>query len=275
MRRQQLASVHGDICGSKRLDFGITEDSDSEGSSEARTALEAWSIIPNTFADDVFQHFMITPIPVSQQQIAKLVKISPQDYLEVASVIDSLSIRERDAILGGVLDMRHSRSLDSTIRLISTQDWKGSCDLFGKVTGRKFRLVIERQVKIPKRAPTGMKARGTREAAKKAQHYYSDSSSPTYDSFSDVDDVRDSVGYKHDASPSPPPRDNRRRRAHARRVHVPEPPSEFQYRERKRPVSDNDRKRRQEIEEAHRRDNDERYQNEDGVYGASTGIRTR
>lgn len=237
MKRQQLASVHDDIGGSKGLDFGITEESDSEGSSEAQTALEAWSVTPNTFADDAFQHFKIQPVPVSQQQIADLLKISPQDCLEVASVIDSLSIREQDAILGEVLDMRHSRSVDSTIRSISAKTWTGSHDLFGKVTGRKFTLVIERQVKSSKITRAGKQIRGDRESLKKAQDYF------PYTGSSDSDYIRERIAYRRHASISPPPRDHRRRSG--TRHHAPPIASH----ERKRPISDNVRKRKQESKE--------------------------
>ena len=151
MRRQQLVSVKGDNYGSKGLSIAQTVDSDSEESPNARVVLEAWSVIPNTFHDSVFNHLKKTQIPVSQQQMANLLTNSPQDVLEVASIIDSLSMPERRVILGHILDENRSEFEGSTIRSISSHSWVGTHELFGKVTGRKFQLVIERHIRKEKR----------------------------------------------------------------------------------------------------------------------------
>ena len=156
LRRQQLASSHVENGGYKGLDAGGAEDSnsDSEDSSKIATALEAWSVIPNTFSDDTFRHFSITRIPVPQHQIAKSL---PQDVDKVASMIDSLSPPEQEAILERVLDGELSGPNRCSIRSITDQSWTGSHDLFGKVSGRKFNVIIERKVEIGESSRTRMR----------------------------------------------------------------------------------------------------------------------
>ncbi len=237
MRRQQLASADGDQGGYKGLDVGETEDSDSGNSSKTRTALEAWSVTPNTFSDEGFQHFLITQIPVSQQQIGNILRSSPQDFREIASMIDGFSHPEREAVFGEVLGMRHYRADDSTIRSISSQSWTGSHDLFGKVSGRKFKVVIERRSRISKFSRTNIRHRAFvhRERADvhlkpEAHHYSSNSNISVHDSFSDSDNIHET--------------EECRRHRHRRRR-----PSAF---ERRRPVSDDNPRRKQEIEEKER-----------------------
>ena len=187
MRRQQLSSLHAETGGYKGLDAGGAEhsDYDSEGSSKSNTALEAWSVIPNTFSDDKFQHFSITPVPVPQQQIAKL---PPQDVDVVASMIDSLSPPEQEAIVGGVLDRRLFGPDRCSIRRITTQSWTGSHDLFGKVSGRKFNVIIERKVKTSRSSRTKLRQGPHREERSRVhmRTNSSDSNSPMYDSFSEL-----------------------------------------------------------------------------------------
>ena len=193
MRRQQLASLHTEKGGYKGLDAGGAEhsDYDSEDSPKSNTALEVWSVIPNTISDDTFRQFSITPVPVTQQQIAKL---PPQDVDEVASMIDSLSPPEREAILGGVLDRRLVGPDRCSILSIIAQSWTGSHNLFGKVSGRKFNVMIERKVETSKSSRTRMR-RGSRSycgenswgerSEIQVPINSSDSNPPTYDSFSD------------------------------------------------------------------------------------------
>lgn len=186
MERQQQASMHVENSGYKGLDAGEANDADtdSEDSSKTNTALEAWSIIPNTFSDESFQHFSITPVPVSQQQIAKL---PLQDVKQVASIIDSLSPPEQEAILGGVLDRRLVGPDRRSIRSINSQSWTGSHDLFGKVSGRKFNVITERKVEKSRSSRTKLRQEPHREE----RHRYCmrtnspDSNPPMYDSFSD------------------------------------------------------------------------------------------
>ena len=204
--RQQLASPQGNKGGYQVLDASDTEESDCKVSSKVRTILEAWSVTPNTFSDDAFQHFLITPIPVSQQQITRLLETSPQDIREVASMIDSLSVPERDVILGRLLDMSTFRPDDSTIRSISSQIWTGSHDLFGKVSGRKFRLIIERQVRLSKSSQTNKERRSER---KRHTHYYDDSIS---DSFSESDAIYETEAYRRRSSSQQPQWERRRGR---------------------------------------------------------------
>ena len=209
MRRQQLASSHVGNGGYKGLDAGgagdSDSDSDSEDSSKFFTALEAWSVAPSTFSDDTFRHFSITPVPVSQQQIAKSVS---QDVDEVASMIDSLSPPEQEAILE---DRRLFGSDGCSIRSITAQSWTGSHDLFGKVSGRKFNVIIERKVEIPKYSRTKMKPVSRKEAgARRFIPNSSDSRFARHDSFSDDDAFQD-----RGSSPSPPSRVHRRR-SHAK-----------------------------------------------------------
>ena len=186
MRRQQLASLNTERDGYKGLDAGGAEhsDYDSEDSSKFNTALEAWSVIPNTFSDDRFQRFSITPVPVPQQQIANL---PPQGVDEVASMIDSLSPPEQEAILGGVLDRRLFGPDRCSIRSITRQSWTGSHDLFGKVSGRKFNVIIERKVKTSNCSRTKMGQEPHREERSRVhmRTSSSDFDPPMYDSFSD------------------------------------------------------------------------------------------
>ena len=257
MERQQQASLHVENSGYKGLDAGDANDSDtdSEDSSKSSTALEAWSVIPNTFSDDTFRHFSITPVPVSQQQIAKLL---PQDVDDVARMIDSLSPPEREAILGGVLDRRLFGPDRCSIRSITAQSWTGSHDLFGKVSGRKFNVIIERKVKTSKSSRTKMRYEAHREARPRPRmhHKSSDPNPPMYDSFSDVDAIQDPI-YTRGSSPSPPPRGHRRRRPAAAHPGTPSeghsdqaaPPPEFN---RRRPTSDGESERRQAFAEKKR-----------------------
>ena len=186
MGRQQLASSHVENGGIKGLDAGATEDSDSdsEDSSKSYTALEAWSVTPNTVSDDTFRKFTITPVPVPQQQIAKL---PPQDVDDVASMIDSLSPPEQEAILGGVLDRKLFGLDRCSIRSITTQSWTGAHDLFGRVNGRKFNVMIERKVDISKssRTRTRLEPHGEPQPRVDMRTNSSDSNPPMYDSFSD------------------------------------------------------------------------------------------
>lgn len=239
--RQQLASPQGNEGGYQVLDASDTEESDSKVSSKVRTILEAWSVTPNTFSDDAFQHFLITPIPVSQQQITKLLETSPQDIREVASMIDSLSVPERDVILGRLLDMSTFRPDDSTIRSISSQIWTGSHDLFGKVSGRKFRLIIERQVRLSKSSQTYKERRSER---KRHTLYYDDSDASKSDSFSESDAIYETEAYRRRSSSQQPQREHRRRR--------PAPAPERQSFAERRQFSDYDWEWKQEVEEKER-----------------------
>ena len=243
MRRQQLASLHAENSGYKGLDAGGAEhsDSDSEDSSKIYTALEAWSVIPNTFSDDTFRHFSITPVPVPQQQIAKL---PPQDVNEVASMIDSLSPPEQEAILEGVLDRKLFGPDRCSIRSITAQSWTGSHDLFGKVSGRKFNVMIERKVEFLKFPRTQKDLGAPMEARPRGRkHNSSDSNPPRYDSFSGVEAVQDT----HGSSPSPPSREHRRRRPVAA-----DPGTPSGRHKRRRPTSDGDWERRQAFVEEER-----------------------
>ena len=221
MRRQQLASLPATNGGYKGLDAGGNEesDSDSEDSSKIYTALEAWSVVPNTFSDDTFRHFSITPVPVTQQQIAKSL---PHNLDEVALMIDSLSPPEQEAILGGVLDRKLFGPDRCSIRSITAQSWTGSHDLFGKVSGRKFNVIIERRVDFSKFSRTKMRQGAYREAHPRIHMDLnsSNSNSPIYDSFSDLEAVQDPK-YTYGSSPSPPSREDRTR-AHRRRLRAAE-----------------------------------------------------
>lgn len=239
--RQQLASPQGNKGGYQVLDTSDTEESDSKVSSKVRTILEAWSVTPNTFSDDAFQHFLITPIPVSQQQITRLLETSPQDIREVASMIDSLSVPERDVILGRLLDMSTFRPDDSTIRSISSQIWTGSHDLFGKVSGRKFRLIIERQVRPSKSSQTNKERRSGR---KRHTLFWEDSHFLKSDSFSESDAMYETEAYRRRSSSQQPQREHRRRR--------PAPAPERQPFSERRQFSDYDWEWKQEVEEKER-----------------------
>lgn len=239
--RQQLASLHGKIGGYQVLDASDTEESDSKVSPKVCTILEAWSVTPNTFSDDAFQHFLITPIPVSQQQITKLLETSPQDIREVASMIDSLSVPERDVILGKLLDMSTFRPDDSTIRSISSQSWTGSHDLFGKVSGRKFRLIIERQVRPSKSSQTNKERRS---GLKRHILHSEDSDASRSDSFSGSDAIYETEAYRRRSSSQQPQREHRRRR--------PAPAPERQPFAERKQFSDYDWEWKQGVEEKER-----------------------
>ena len=172
MRRQQKASLPGDEGGYKVQDIVVIEDSDSEDISSSRTILEAWSVTPNVFLNNAFEHILVTPIPISQQEIAKSLRTSPQDFCEIASMIDSLSIPERDAILEEVLCMRYSE--DTIIRSISSQLWTGSHDLFGKVNARKFKVIVERRVRVSRSSGADLRSRRS-----PRRHIYTYTSSPS------------------------------------------------------------------------------------------------
>lgn len=241
MRRQQLASSDGDKGGIKALDAGDAEDSDSGDSSEIRTALEAWFVTPNTLPDSASRHFYITPIPVSQQQMAQSLKTSPQDFDKVASIMDSLSPPEWDAI-HELLRMGQSPPNGSSVRSISSQSWTGSHDVFGKVVGRKFKLIIERRVRIFNSARTkmGYMAQNTPEL----YHHHSRSHPTMYDRVSDVDPIHETKAYRNLSRLSTPLREERaRRRASASPVSPPESSGLS---------SDEDWKREQELEEKKR-----------------------
>ena len=221
MRRQQLASAYGDGCDYKGLDARDIEESDSTDSSEVPMVLEAWSVTPNTSSDGAIQHFLITPIRIPQERIAKVLKTSPQEFDEITSLIDSLSLSERDAILGKVLGMRRSHHSDSTIRSIFSQSWTGSHDLFGKVTGRKFSLIIERRARTSKSSQINMEHKTSRSKHKRryeipqAHHYHSDSDPSLYDNFSDSDGMQKTEAHTHErrrpARAAPVPSFQRRR----------------------------------------------------------------
>ncbi len=270
MRRQQVNSAYGGGGGSKGLDANESEDSDSGDTSKAQMVLEAWSVTPNTSSEGVFENFLITPMPLSQQQIAKELHTSPHSLREITSMVDSLSSPERDAVLGRVLgsDGRTFHSDDSTIQSISSQSWTGSHDLFGKVTSRKFRLIIERRVGISKSSPGNIRHRSPAAMHKHGHemhsenHYAPDSNSPTYYSFSDSDDIHETEAYTHESSHPPGFRGHARRRPAKAPQH---PSASF---ERRRPFSekereqDTDKKRRKEHrakrkETGHRRERTE------------------
>ena len=240
MRRQQLGSLDRDKGGVKALDARDNEDSDSGDPSEVRTALEAWYVTPNTLPDSAFRHFYITPIPVSQQQ---LIKISPQDFREVTSIIDSLSPPEWDAILE-ILGMRHPHSNESSIRSISSQSWTGFHDIFGKVVGRKFKLIIERRVGISKSNHTERVHMTARQAGNIPQvhRHHSDSNTNMYDSLSDDGTICPIPSVP--SIPSPPSVEHRMRHQ------APAPP--MSPHERRRPLSVDESKRVQELEEKKR-----------------------
>ena len=248
MSRQQVTSAYGGGGGSKGLDATESEDSDSGDTSKVRMVLEAWSVTPNTSSDGMFEHFLITPLLLSQQQIAKALNTSPHSLREIASMVDSLSSPERDAILGRVLgsDGRTFHSDGSTIRSISSQSWTGSHDLFGKVTSRKFKLIIERRVGISKSSRSNIRHRSPaamhkhRHEMHSEDHYAADSNSPTEFSFSDSDDIHETEAYTHGSRGHAPRRPGQ--------AHPPPPPS-F---ERRRPFSEKERK--QDIDKRRRKE---------------------
>ena len=255
MKRQQFTSAYGGA-GGHRAPVAIeseASDSESRDSSEIQMILEAWSATPNTLSDGAFENFLLTPIPVSQQQIAKALNTSPQTLREIASTVDSLSSPERDAILGRVLGNCRSTfySDDSTIRSISSQSWTGSHDLFGKVTSRKFTLVIERRVGIPKSSRSNIRniSTGSIHGHRKMDTEYRhvpDSNSPIYDSFSDSDGIHEKRTYGHVSDHPPAFKMHRRRRP----AQAPPMPS-F---ERRRPFSEKERK--QDVDEARRKEHE-------------------
>ena len=234
MGRQQQASSHVGNGGYKGLDAGGTEDSDSDSDSETPskiyTALEAWSVVPNTVSDETFRRFSITPVPVPQQQIAK---VPTQDVDGVALMIDSLSPPEQEAILGGVLGGRLLGPDKCSILSITAQSWKGSHDLFGKVSGRKFNVIIERRVessKSPRIKRLRIKTRHGphREAQPRTRmHTISpESGPPIYDSFSDVDCIQD-PDYTRGSSHSP--RSSKRDRRRPGATHPGTPSGRYTY----------------------------------------------
>ena len=208
MRRQQLAPTPGGGGGDKGLEASDsdTENSDSSGRAEVEMVLEAWSVTPNTLPDSVLQHLLVTPIPVSQQQIEKILRTSPQDLHEISSIIDSLSSPERDIILGKVLRNNTFYPDDSTIRSISCENWTGSHVLFGKVTSRKFKLIIERRVEKPRSS----RAHKNQMVGKVFSHgpgiAMRKHHSPSYHSYSDSDEIHDTNRYTHDPRLSPSPK---------------------------------------------------------------------
>ena len=194
--RQQQALAYGGGGSNKGLEAGDVEDSDSGEFSEVRTVLKAWSVTPNTSSTEAFRHLLITPIPVSQQQIIKLLKTSPQDIREIASIVENLSVPEREAILGGVLGNSRSHLGDLTIRSISHQSWTGSHDLFGRVTGRKFKLVTEREVRKSRSENANMKhqapqAHRARHAIPSQRHHHHGPDSSIYNDFDNSDGTHD------------------------------------------------------------------------------------
>ena len=178
MRRQQLASADGDKGGPKALDVSDTEHSDTEDSSEVRTSLEAWSVIPNTLSDLASQPFRITPIPISQQQIAEPLSTSPQNLYEVASMMDSLSTPELYAIVEEVLNARCLGSDQSSILSITSQSWTGSHDLFGRVSGRKFKVIVERKFGISQSSRRNMQYKTRERQNIDEMHHYHENASP-------------------------------------------------------------------------------------------------
>ncbi len=254
MRRQQVTSADSGGGGSKGLDVSESEDSDSGDNSKVRMVLEAWSVTPNTSSEGVFENFLITPMPLSPQQIANEINTSLHSLREITSMVDSLSSPEREAILGRVLgsDGRTFHSDDPTIRSISSQSWTGSHDLFGKVTSRKFRLIVERQVGISKSSRSNIMHRSraamhsNKHEVHPEEHYAPDSNSPTYYSFSDSDDIHETEAYTHE--PSHPPGF----RGHARRRPAKAPQHPSPSFERRRPFSEKERK--QDIDKKRRKE---------------------
>lgn len=244
MRRQQIASEDGSECLHRGLDAIESEGSDSKDPSDIRTILEAWSVTPNTLSDEAFQHFLITPIPVSQPQMVIELNTSPQDFHEIASTIDSLSTLERDAILKRVLRNSRSQPDGSTIRSISSQSWTGSHDLFGEVTSRKFNLIIERRVGASVSSQTNRRHRypGGIDSYRRERHdrhqFSPDSDPPIYDSFSNSEG-----DYETEASnPSVAAFKGQRRRRPAQASPMPS----F---EGRRPFKDDDWERKQKVDE--------------------------
>ena len=205
MRRQQIASEHGSESPHRGLDAAESESSDSKDPSEVRTVLEAWSVTPNMLSDEAFQHFLITPIPVSQQQMST----SPQDVHEITSMFDSLSSPERDAIQKRVLRNSRSQPVSSTIRSISSQSWTGSHQLFGKVTSRKFQLIIERRIGASASPqtnenhdlPGGIDSYGRERHDRR--RFSQESDPPKYESFSNSEGDYEPDAYTHGSNPSP------------------------------------------------------------------------
>lgn len=219
IRRQQITSKDASEGPHRGLGATECEDSDSRDPSEVRMILEAWSVTPNMMSDEAFQHFLITPIPVSQQQIVKELHNSPQDFHEIAAMVDSLSSPERDAILKRALRNSRSQPDGSAIRSISSQSWTGSHELFGKVNSRKFKLIIERRVRASVSPqtnenhdfPGGIDSYG-RERHDRCR-FSPDSDSPKYDRFSNSEGEYETEAYTHGSNPSQGPfKDHKRRR---------------------------------------------------------------
>ena len=208
MRRQQLAPTYSGGGSDKGLEASDsdTENSDSSGRAEVETVLEAWSVTPNTLPDSVLQHLLVTPIPVSQQQIEKILRTSPQDLHEISSIIDSLSSPERDIILGNVLRHNDSYPDNSTIRSISCENWTGSHVLFGKVTSRKFRLIIERRGEKPRSSRAHKFHMAEEVFSHGPEIVMRKHLSPSYDSYSDSDEIHDTKRYTHHPRLSPSPK---------------------------------------------------------------------
>ena len=248
IRRQQITSERGSEGLHRGLDSIESEGSDSRDPSEVRTVLEAWSVTPNVLSDEAFQHFQITPIPVSQQQMVKELDTSPQDFHEIASMLDSLSFPERDAILKRVLRNSRSQPDGSTIRSISSQSWTGSHELFGKVTSRKFNLIIERRVGVSVSSQInenhdfleGIDSYGRERHDRR--RLSPDSDPPKYDSFSNSEGDYEPETYKHESSASQAPFKDQRRRRPAQASHMPP----F---ERRSPLNDDDWEPKQKSDE--------------------------
>ena len=264
MSRNQSATTYGTGGGYKGLDAGGSEDSETRDTPAVRIVLEAWSVTPNTLSNESFQHFLITPIPISQRQIAKVLEESPQDFREIASMIDSLSFPERDAILERVLGNRQS-NLDgsSSIRSISSQSWTGSHDLFGKVTSRKFKLIVERRVRISKSSRTNKKHEAPRvffrqsHATHDEPRFHSDSAPLIYDSFCDSDGIHKTEAYTDGSSQSPPPpvREHRHELSVIDMI----------------PLSDDDRQRKQRVDKKSRKEQFQRVNAEEEKKGRRHG----
>lgn len=251
MQRQQIASESGS--GGPRRDPGAdeSEGSDAKDPPEVRMVLEAWSVIPNTF-DERTQSLLITPIPVSQEQLEKELNTSPQDFAEIASMVDTLSLPERDAILERVLGNSRSHPNGSVIRSISSQIWTGSHHLFGKVTSRKFKLIIERWIGESISPKSNRKHRASqgidshRHKIHDRRDLDPDSEPPRHDSFSNSESDYETEAYTHRSNPSLAGVKGRRRRRPAQASPMPSL-------ERRRPLKDDDWEQEQKADE--KRDN--------------------
>ena len=260
MSRNQSATTYGTGGGYKGLDAGGSKDSETRDTPAVRIVLEAWSVTPNTVSNESFQHFLITPIPISQRQIAKVLKESPQDFREIASMIDSLSFPERDAILERVLGNSQSNLDGSSIQSISSQSWTGSHDLFGKVASRKFKLIVERRVESSR---TNKKHKAPRvffrqsHATHDEPRFHSDSAPLIYDSFCDSDGIHKTEAYTDGSSQSPPPPV----REHRHELSVMD----------MIPLNDDDRQRKQGVEKKSRKEQFQRVNAEEEKKGRRHG----